>query len=159
MWGILRVNPPDKKRSLGKNDDPLSRAERAGQTESSNLYASALQDKLCMFARFPEAAQTMPKDGYYANMYANVLQDWLKAEGKPTPAAASGATGHFVHTTRMDGILLRKLMLLMLPSNQLTEIEQGIQQAHKFNKWTDSWMACMKTKPNLDLFRIRGSLR
>ena len=103
-----------------------------------------------MFAGFPEAARTMPKDGYYAHMYANVLQDWLKAEGKPTLAAASGATGHFVQKTRKDGILLRKVMLLMRPSDQLTEIEQGIQQAHNLNKYTAPWMACMKTKPNLD---------
>ena len=152
MGGIRRVNPPDKKRSLGKKDDPLSRAERAGQTESSNLYALALKHKLCMFARFPEAARTMPKDGYYANMYANVLQDLLKAEGKPTPAAASSATGHFVQKTAKDGKLLRKVTLLMLPSNQLTKIEQNIQQAHNFNKYTDSWVTCMKTKPNLDFF-------
>ena len=84
----------------------------------------------------------MPKDGYYANMYANVLQDLLKAEEKSMLAAASGATGQFVQKTRKDGILLRKVMLLMRPSDQLTEIEQGIQQAHKFNKYTDSWMAC-----------------
>ena len=115
---------------------------------------------MCETARFPEAARSRPKDGYYAYMYANVLEDLLKAEGKPTPpTAASGATGHFVQKTSKDGKLLRKVMLLMLPSNQLTEIEQDIQQAHKFNKYTDSWMACMKTKPNLDLFRIRGSLR
>ena len=95
-----------------------------------------------MFARFPEAARSRPKDGYYASVYANVLEDWLKAEGKPTsPTAASGATGHFVQKTSKDGIILRKVMLLMLPSNQLTEIEQNIQQAHNFNKYTNAWMA------------------
>jgi len=151
---LNRVNPPDQKRTNLQRDRPQDKEERRQRTKADQFYKLAVDLNLCMWAKFPDAALDRHRDGYYANKYASVLRDLAVAQG--LQKAASGANPHLLQRTRQDGILVRKLMRLFQPADQLNALEENVQADHEFDRWTHAWRACMESKPDLDYFGFVG---